>query len=288
MTADGRRFLCVGAAHWDIIARADGPVATGDDLPGRVQRRPGGVALNIAAGLAERGCRVSLAAVIGSDEAGLSLMRYAGQCGIDCSRVRQVEAPTDTYVAVENRTGELVAAVADANLLDSHAGHLADMALDGVTTVVLEGNLPPSVISRIAGSASACGIEIAANPVSPAKATRLAGLLGGAHRPVIIANLAEANVLTGRADRTARDAAQALADAGAAEALVTHGSAEAALFSGGTLFAAEPPRVAGDASVTGAGDALCAAFLASPDRNTDPQSALDDALRAAADKMQGR
>ncbi|MEO0625154.1 MAG: PfkB family carbohydrate kinase [Pseudomonadota bacterium] len=74
MTGPVTDFNCVGGAHWDIIGRADGPVRAGDDVPGRIEQRPGGVALNVALGPAERGCAVRLCAVVGDDEAGRSLV----------------------------------------------------------------------------------------------------------------------------------------------------------------------------------------------------------------------
>ena len=48
-------FLCVGAAHWDIIGRTAVPLPPGADVPGRVTRQPGGVAQNVARALAALG-----------------------------------------------------------------------------------------------------------------------------------------------------------------------------------------------------------------------------------------
>jgi sugar/nucleoside kinase (ribokinase family) len=53
--------VVIGAAHWDVVARAAAPLAAGADVPGRVVRRVGGVAANVALGLA----------------------RAAGRCGCD-------------------------------------------------------------------------------------------------------------------------------------------------------------------------------------------------------------
>ena len=55
LTAADPPFLCAGAAHWDIIGRTDLPLPPGADVPGRVTRRPGGVAQNIARALAALG-----------------------------------------------------------------------------------------------------------------------------------------------------------------------------------------------------------------------------------------
>ncbi|MEO0682737.1 MAG: PfkB family carbohydrate kinase, partial [Pseudomonadota bacterium] len=63
-------LILFGAAHWDLIARPDRPAAPGDDLPGRILRRPGGVAANLAVALAALGRTVRLVAPLGADPDG--------------------------------------------------------------------------------------------------------------------------------------------------------------------------------------------------------------------------
>lgn len=288
MSADPRRILCIGAAHWDIIARADGAVAVGDDLPGWITRRPGGVALNVAMGLARLRCRVGLAGVVGNDPDGMALMDQMRGVGVDCDLILQVEGTTDKYVAIEDRDGSLVAAIADARLLDASAGVLADRAigeLEDIDTAFVDANLPAAEIARIGQCAGACGVEVVVNPVSPAKAHRLTGLFDGTRGPAVVCNLAEANVLTGRLDGCAKDAAEALVRTGSDIALVTAGGEPVALATSEVVFVERPPAVPPGASVTGAGDALLAAFLAAPDRRTNPEGALRSALQAAEKKM---
>lgn len=288
MSAGSQRILCIGAAHWDIIARADGTVAVGDDLPGRITRRPGGVALNVAVGLARLGCHAGLAGVVGNDPDGMALMDQMRGVGVDCDQILQVEGATDGYVAIEDGDGSLVAAIADARLLDANASALSDRVigtLEDVDTAFLDANLPAAEIARIVLRADLLGVEAVVNPVSPAKAHRLTGLFDGTRGPTVVCNLAEANVLTGRSDGCARDAAEALARRGSAIALVTAGGEPAALATSEGVVVANPPTVPPGASVTGAGDALLAAFLAAPDRSTNPEDALKAALQAAAEKM---
>ena len=67
MMTIGARILCVGAAHWDVIGRASVPLAEGADVPGRIQRRSGGVALNIARGVAVLEGASRLCSVVGDD-----------------------------------------------------------------------------------------------------------------------------------------------------------------------------------------------------------------------------
>ena len=289
MMASDRRVLCVGAAHWDIIGRSAGPLHAGDDVPGRVARRRGGVAANIAVGLAARWVPVSLCAVVGADDAGAALIGDLQSRRVNCRGVLTIEgAATDTYLAIENDQGDLFAAIADGALLDEHADALAGQAeamLQFAHCIFLDANLPTAVLERLSEAARDAGIEIAANPVSPAKAPRLTFLLSGSFTPTLIANRTEAGVLLGTACENARDAAQALQARSNGVALVTDGPGPVALATPDGMIEAIPPSLPSGASVTGAGDALLAAFLASPHRQANPEAALRFAVEAAAEHM---
>ena len=107
MSSSDRTFLCAGAAHWDIIARASVEVGPGGDVPGRVIRRPGGVAANVAMGLARQHFLVRLCAIVGEDDAGTSLGREMTAAGVNCEALLVQPAATNTYVAIEDKDGEL-------------------------------------------------------------------------------------------------------------------------------------------------------------------------------------
>ncbi|MEM9062195.1 MAG: PfkB family carbohydrate kinase [Pseudomonadota bacterium] len=282
--------LCVGAAHWDLIARSDGELRTGDDVPGQIRQRPGGVALNVALGLAAREVRVSLCSAVGADDAGASLTAYATAAGVDCTDVAIIGgAATNRYLAIEDVSGDLFAAVAEIGLLEGHADQVAakaSRALVASDTLFLEANLPSAAIEGIARHAAARGVKIVVNPVSPVKAPRLVRLISEPFRATIVANLREANVLLGKSASTAAGAATALLAVGAEAALVTDGPRPAALATAASLVTSAPETLQGDVSVTGAGDALLAAFLASPDLHDEPYDALTSALRAAAEHME--
>jgi sugar/nucleoside kinase (ribokinase family) len=286
---EGERILCVGAAHWDLIGRSYTKLCIGDDTPGRIERRPGGVALNIAKGLAARDHPVSLCALVGDDEAGTTLVRVMTRLGADCSHVIQIAgAVTGLYMAIEDSHGDLFAAIADANLIEQKADRLATeaiTALPNFDAVMLDANIPKQALHDIATAAADAGVEIIANPVSAIKATRQAFLISSAFAPTIVANLSEANALLSAEQNNAEDAAGELRDRSSGTALVTAGPHPAALATPEATFTASPQRIADAVSVTGAGDALMAAYLATPDRKTNPRAALDHALSAAANHM---
>jgi sugar/nucleoside kinase (ribokinase family) len=281
--------LCVGAANWDIIGRTGTQLALGGDVAGRVERCPGGVALNIALGLARHGVSVSLCSAVGEDAEGHALIRHLEACTVDCTNILKVQGgATGHYIAIEDERGDLFGAIADTALLEEHSEAIAlqtESALQSSRMVVVETNLTISGLTKIARASAAVGVEIVLNPVSPAKATRLAFLLSGQFAPTIVANLAEVVVLLQQPFDTTLEAAQALQVATFGTALVTDGPRPAALATPTEAVTLTPPEVQGELSVTGAGDALLSAFLVSRGHEIAPSENLRFALQAAADHL---
>lgn len=282
-------ILCIGAAHWDVIGHALGDVARGADVPGRVLRRPGGVALNIAATLARFGAAPALLTAVGDDPEGDALLAACAAAGLLTDFAwRAAGRHTGSYVALEDGAG-LVGAVADAETLEAAGeallaplgdGRLGSVAAPYPGTVVLDGNLTGALLASIAESPLFAAADLRVAAASPVKALRLRPLL--AHpRATFHLNREEAAALTGTRAETAPEAAEALLDAGAARVLVTDGGAALALAAPGMMLTRTPPRVA-VARVTGAGDTLMAAHIAAERVGTDPEIALDAALDAAA------
>lgn len=280
-------FLCIGAAHWDVIGRTLRPLAPGADVPGRVSRRPGGVACNVAVALAALGQPVALVAAVGRDTAGDALL--AALASIDLRGICRAAGPTDTYVAIEGADGALHAGVADCRSLERAGTALLDPLGDGRLaapgqpwrgTTVVDGNLPAAVLAALLAGPALAG-PVALVPASPEKSARLASLLG--RRPVgLYLNRAEAEALAGAGFADSRAAAAAVTAAGmAAWAVVTDGAAPATAAAAGTIFSRTPPAVAAR-SVTGAGDAFVAADLAARAEGCDAAAALDRAIAAAA------
>lgn len=279
--------LCIGALHWDVLAIADTTLARGDDRPGRCQRRPGGVALNIALALA-RSARVRpvLLSAVGMDDEGRELLAQLTRCGVDVRQVQQGRGwRTGRYLAIEDCQG-LVAAVADLGALDA-AGPaiLAPLASfsDAPKLVLVDSNPAPSVLAAL----PACtDLRVAA--ASPARVAGLRDWL--CTRPLTLyLNLAEAQALL--ADpaglREAPIAARALVAAGIARAVVTDGPRPVAdAVRDGPTISLQPPALSPRA-VTGAGDAFVAAhLLAEVTLGLDRPAALAHAIAAAASHLQ--
>lgn len=277
-------ITCIGASHWDTIAQATYPIRPSNDVPGHVTRRPGGVAYNVARALAKRKRPVQLLTAIGKDTDGNVLLNEARFAGIEMRHVVQISPRTDQYLAIETPSGELFGAVADTACIEAAGMSLFDgvmaKGLDGI--VLMDSNLPPQVLDALVSSPMLRRADVRLVPASPAKATRFLGMLSQ-QKPMIYANMAEANVLLPGVYSDASAAALALCDHGARAALVTHGSNDAAYAEGGRVIGASPPPVRG--SVTGAGDALIAGHIAAQLDGRTPWDALNAGLRAAADHI---
>jgi sugar/nucleoside kinase (ribokinase family) len=278
--------LCAGAAHWDIIARTSAQLPPGADVPGRVTRRPGGVALNVALALAAIGRPVALIAAIGRDLPGGDLSALIVEAGIDAAGVYHHDGATDCYVAIEDRRGALHAAVADTTGLER-----AGLALLGPQhdrrlrcpwhgQIVIDGNLPGPILHALMTDSATTDAPLALVPASPRKAAWLAPLVG--LRPLTVySNRLEAEALCGRPFADSRAAAEALVARGAAEAVVTDGGAAASAAWHGDCLTRPPPAVPAR-SVTGAGDAFVAAHLAARADGLGREAALGAALAASA------
>jgi pseudouridylate synthase len=228
-------ILCIGSVLWDIIGRSAAAMRLGSDVPGRITRLPGGVAMNIAMTLCRFGLPPALLTAIGRDAEGDDLMAACHRMGIDCAHVyRSDDLPTDRYMAVEGANG-LIAAIADAHSLEAAGAKILAPLADGrlgsadrpfAGTVALDGNLTEALLSDIAGSALFAAADLRVAPASPGKAERLLPLLSHP-RATLYVNLEEAGLLAKAPYGTAPEVAAALAAGRPVVALestiITHG-----------------------------------------------------------------
>ncbi len=269
-------FICIGAAHWDIIGRSDATMVFGADVPGRVRRQMGGVALNVALALARQNQNVTILTAIGNDQAGNELLAAMQTAGLSCAEIIRANIPTDTYLAIESK-GELFGAVADCAALE-HAGTSILGNLNNLSgQIILDGNLPENVFAAMSGS------NHILVPASPAKSPRLRAMLGR-RIAAIYCNRREAETLCQTAFANATEAVLALVKLGASRATVTDGSRLVADHDGTNLVSAIPDNL-NPTSATGAGDTFLAAHLVALNNGLDPQSALNHAVAAAANHI---
>lgn len=287
-------ILCIGSVLWDIIGRCTAEMRRGSDMPGRISRLPGGVAMNIAMTLARFGMSPVLLSAIGRDAEGEELIAACGHLGLDVSHMyRSEDLPTDRYMAVEGANG-LIAAIADAHSLEAAGAKIIRPLLDGSLgsdakpysgPIALDGNLTLSLLDEIAASPAFASADLRVAPASPGKAERLRPfLLRG--RGTLYVNLEEAGLLCQDRFTDSEVAARALLARGAARVLVTDGSRSATKADGQDIHTQEPPQVS-VARITGAGDTFMAAHIAAESRGEPADQALSSALAAAASYVSG-
>jgi sugar/nucleoside kinase (ribokinase family) len=287
-------ILCIGSVLWDVIGRSSRVMRQGSDVPGRITRLPGGVALNIAMIAARFGLTPALLTSIGRDAEGDELITACKARGLITNTVyRSDDLPTDQYMAVEGANG-LIAAIADAHSLEAAGakilrpltdGTLADVQNPYTGLIALDGNLTLELLSEIASSAAFAQADLRVAPASPGKAERLLPFLN-ATRGTMYVNLEEAGLLCKQTFDNTTTAATALLNRGAQRVLVTNGGQDAAEGSHDGIISQTPPPVL-VTRITGAGDTFMAAHIAAEQRGVDRAQALDQALQAAATYVSG-
>lgn len=288
-------ILCIGSVLWDIIGQSPLPVARGGDVPGRISRAPGGVAMNIAVTLRRLGLRPTLLTALGRDDAGEELLAACARLDIDTAFVfRAAELPTDRYLAIEDCHG-LVAAIADAHSLEAAGDRILAPLADGrlgsaerpwAGLIALDGNLTAALLAEIAGSPLFAAADLRIAPASPGKAERLRPLLTHP-RTTLYLNLEEAGLLCATRFADARVAAAALLACGARRVIVTAGDRECCDGCADADFLAGTPERVPVSRVTGAGDAFLAAHIVAERQGADRRTALAAALRAARAHVAG-
>ncbi len=288
-------IVCIGSVLWDSIGRAPSAMRLGADVPGRITRLPGGVALNIAKTLRRFGLTPALLSAVGRDGDGEALVAACARMGLITDHLyRSDDLPTDRYMAIEG-AGGLIAATADAHALEAAGDKILRPLVDGRLgsaeapwrgLIALDGNLTEALLGEIATSALFAHADLRIAPASPGKAGRLTPLLSHP-RATFYVNLEEAGILARARFKGASAAARGLLDLGAARVLVTNGSQPAAFGANGqAVIGATPPSVR-VTRITGAGDTFMAAHIVAEQRGAAPQAALAAALVAAADHVSG-
>jgi pseudouridine kinase len=286
---DRPEVVVIGGANIDVKVRSAARVRLGTSNPGYSSMTPGGVARNVAENLARLGTRTFLVAAVGRDAAGEALLNQTAAAGVGVEYVHRTDLPTGTYVALLDCDGELVSAVADMAATSALGPEEVDRARDVIATadlVVLDGNLDPGTLDHALDLAHTSGVRTIVEPVSVLKAALLAPHVT-ADRPLyaVTPNRDELAALTGlavRTDRQVRLGADALHQRGVWHVWVRLGERGSLLSSasaGTTLIPASSTTIR---DVTGAGDAMLAAFCHAILSGSDPLDAARHGQAAAA------
>ena len=273
-----KRVAVIGGANMDICGSPAGQLVPRDSNPGTVTVRPGGVGRNIAHDLRLLGVEVSLITAVGDDMYGAGLLESCRSLGIDMSMSLVLPGErSSTYLYVTDHRGEMQTAVSDMEItgritpqiLAAHMAHL-----DRMDAVLLDCNLPAETLRY---AAEHCAAPLYADPVSTAKAVRLAGLLD--RLTAIKPNALEAGALTGESDP--ERAARRLLAAGVRRVFVSLSAAGMLAGQGDTLLRL-PCYETKLMNTTGAGDAAMAALIWAELQGFDLERTARAALKAGA------
>lgn len=262
------RVTVVGAMSGDDKGRALGELIPRTSNPGTIRRSPGGVARNVAEGLARLGMETRLISVIGDDEVGRWLLGATSAAGVDTSAVRILSGErTASYLAILDSDGAMTVSIDDMGIVGRLGPEMLRENRDilaGADMIVVDANLEPAALDALLNIAAKAGVPVCAVPISMVLAPRLRDRL--ASLAVLTANADEAATLLGKTGPVAGSregvaAAKRLVRAGVELGVVTLGR-QGVSFATREGMAEHLPAVETPVrDATGAGDALTAGLV---------------------------
>ena len=278
----------IGGANMDMSATLSDSFIASDSNPGKVDIGYGGVARNIAHNLALLGNRVQLLTIFGGDLFGRLLQDYCKQQGIGVHLSGTVEnGRSGTYLCINNHNGEMIAAVADTEVVSMITPEWLEKRLGDINQsdfVVADTNISEAAIRYLMENVT---VPLLIDGVSTTKAHRVVNALSKSKSPYLHSlklNLKEAVAVTNEADYAL--AAQRLLDMGVAHVYITLGSEGVYCRSAAQewLFPALPLTEV--VNTTGAGDAFLAGVVYALGKGLEfPQTAQYGLMAARATLM---
>ena len=252
----------IGGVNMDISAALTAPFVPADSVPGQVTMGCGGVARNIAHNLRLMGHEVKFVSIFGGDAFGAMCRRECEAAGLDLGLSERREGSRNgLYLCVNDQGGEMIAAVADTDIVDHITPQFLEARLDainGSAAVVADTNISAQSLQYLIDH---CTAPLLVDTVSTAKAVRVTTALqqSNTHRlHAIKLNLIEAQAVTGC--EAVEDAARALIAMGIGQVYITLGSKGVYCSDGERVetIDAIPTEVV---NTTGAGDAFAAGVV---------------------------
>lgn len=242
----------------DIKAKTLAAHVLATSNPAEIITKPGGVARNIAHNLAKLGVETTLLTVLGNDANAETILNATKTAGVNISQIIRVNAPTGIYLALLDKSGELVTAASDmANLIFLSEEQIRNKheIVKKNNFVIADCNVALETLEEIATQA---GARLIIEPVSVAKCVKLLTLLKSHKLFLATPNLDQIQALTGTRDP--QTAAKALHAQGLVN-IVIHAGGQGAYASNGQSFTHIPSAATRIVDVTGAGDAATAGLV---------------------------
>ncbi|MBR5673593.1 MAG: carbohydrate kinase family protein [Muribaculaceae bacterium] len=272
----------IGGMNMDISAALTAPFVPADSVPGQVTLGCGGVARNIAHNLQLMGHEVKFVSVFGGETFGEMCWRECQAIGLDLTLSERREGQRNgLYLCVNDQTGDMIAAVADTDIIDCITPAFLEPRMSDINRsalVIADTNISIEALQYLIDH---CTAPLMVDTVSTAKAPRVIKALqqSQSHRlHALKLNMAEVQSVTHKS--TAQEAADWLTALGVSQVFITLGS-DGVYCSDGNRheqLKAIPTRVI---NTTGAGDAFIAGVAHAQIVGTDFPECAQMGLKAA-------
>ena len=252
-------IVVIGGVNMDISAALTAPFVPADSVPGQVTLGCGGVARNIAHNLRLMGHEVKFVSVFGGETFGEMCWHECQAIGLDLSLSERVEGMRNgLYLCVNDQTGDMIAAVADTDIVDHITPAFLETRMTDINRsalVIADTNISIDALQYLIDH---CKAPLMVDTVSTAKAPRIIKALQHSQSQCLHAlklNLAEAQSVTH--SNSVQEAAEWLTALGINQVFITMGSDGVYCSDGirNQQLKAIPTRVI---NTTGAGDAFIA------------------------------
>ncbi|MBX3582539.1 MAG: carbohydrate kinase family protein [Rhizobiaceae bacterium] len=277
------RLLAIGGAHIDRRGQMTSAFIPGASIPGTMREDVGGGAFNALRSAVQRNVAGAMISVRGGDAAGEAVAKALSAAGVEDLSAIFLDRSTPSYTALLDRSGDVVAALADMQLYELAFPKQLRRAkmreeIARADAVLCDANIPEAGLQKLASLAT--GKPLFAIAISPAKAVRLREVLPALS--LIYMNLREANALAGTdASDSVKATIAGLRKAGLASGVITQGEGPVVAFNPSGAICLTPPKPRHVADVTGAGDALAGAMTAALLANVPAGDALREGVAAA-------
>lgn len=262
-SANKKDYICVvGGINLDIFGRAEKRFIFKDSNPGEVDFSVGGVGRNISRALSSLGINVEFITLFGDDY-------YVGALEKDCKEkmisikhsAKLKDRNSSYYLCLEDKDGEVCAAVSDMKIFDEMDSDFIEERLDILNSAklcVLDTNLPKETLKFIAYNVN---VPLFVDAVSVKKSDKIRSIMGKIN--TLKLNRLEAENLSGieiTDSESVSKAANEILKMGVGQVFITMGSKGVHyknLLTESTLYAKEVQVK----NVTGAGDTFFAGAI---------------------------
>ena len=272
----------IGGVNMDISAALTAPFVPADSVPGHVTLGCGGVARNIAHNLRLMGHEVQFVSAFGGETFGEMCWHECEAIGLDLTLSERCQGLRNgLYLCVNDQTGDMIAAVADTDIISCITPEFLAARIDAINRsalVIADTNISVQALQYLIDH---CTAPLMVDTVSTAKAPRVVKALQQSqtrHLYALKLNLQEAQAVTRY--ESVKEAADYLTALGVEQVFITLGS-DGVYCSDGTHhehMKAIPSRVI---NTTGAGDAFIAGVAHALMQNTPFPACAQIGLKAA-------